>query len=117
MELCEEMKKLRQWLSDNDIVWFDRSTIMSEEKIDYLMHLCGEIERAYFDTSIYRTHFIIKGELWSVINGFGTYGGFEPFENKNYGMLELRIGDNDPTGWLSADDITKMINGANNETT
>ena len=32
-------------------------------------------------------------------------------------MLELKIGDDDPTGWLSADDITKMINGANNETT
>ncbi len=110
MELCEEMKKLRQWLSDNDIVWFERSSIMSEKKIDYLMHICGGTERAYFDTSIYRTHFIINGELWSVINGFYTHGGFEPYVNKNYGMLELRIGDNDPVGWLSADNIIKRIN-------
>lgn len=113
MRLCEEMKKLRQWLSDNDIVWFEQSSIMSEKKIDYLMHICGGTERAYFDTSIYRTHFIINGELWSVINGFGTYGGFEPYVNKNYGMLELRIGDNNPMGWLSADDIIEMINGVN----
>lgn len=106
MELCEEMKKLRKLLTEKGIEWHDESSIYTEEFI-------GGIKSTmpYFvDSSIYRTHFDIDGIHYSVINGFGTYGGFNPFKHKNYGLLELRINEDEPTGWHSADDIMDMIN-------
>lgn len=114
MLMCEEMIKLRNYLSDNNIVWLDQSIITPEKMIQYMMRTFKE-DRAFCDTTIYRTHFMLNGKLWSVINGFGTYGGFEPYENKNYGLLELMIDKDDPMGWLTADDIINMINGEMNE--
>lgn len=110
MELCKEMKKLRQSLTEKGIEWHDASTIYSEELIENLIKITGQ-ERQWFDCTIYRTHFDINGVHYSVINGYGTWGGFEPCENKNHGLLECMVGDNDPIGWLSADDVINKIEG------
>jgi hypothetical protein len=52
--------------------------------------------------SIYRTKFTVNGVKYSVVYGFGTYGG-------EYGMLEMMVGDADPKGWLTAEDIIGVI--------
>lgn len=114
MKICKEMIKLRKLLTARGISWQDASVIYPEEKIEMLFKSIGQKlgqERQFFDLTIYRTHFDINGTHYSAINGFGTYGGFEPYENKNHGLLELMIDDNDPVGWLSANDIINMING------
>lgn len=108
MEMCEEMAKLRELLTAKGIKWRDRSVIQQEKLIEYLSAESG-MEKEFFDTTIYRTHFDYKGSHYSVINGFGTYGGFEPFEKKNYGLLELMRDDNDPVGWLTAQEIIDSL--------
>ena len=49
-----------------------------------------------------------------MINGFGTYGGWYGAnpgmsEEKNMGLLELMIEENDPVGWLKAEDIMEIL--------
>jgi hypothetical protein len=108
MEMCDEMIKLRKLLTQKGIEWQDQSIIQQEELIARLSAESG-FEREYFDTTIYRTHFDYKGSHYSVINGFGTYGGYEPFEKKNYGLLELMRDDNNPVGWLTAQEIIDSL--------
>jgi hypothetical protein len=108
MELCEEMKKLRRLLTEKGIEWHDESTIYSEELIEHLTKVSG-LARQWHDSSIYRTYFDVNNTHYSVINGFGTYGGFVPYENKNYGLLECMTNDNAPVGWLTANDIIDML--------
>ena len=78
----DEMRKLREYLNAKGIKWQDVS-----DDGDY---------------PITRTHFKVKRQRWSVIFGFGTYGS-------QHGLLELMIGNNDPAGWLTADDVIKRI--------
>lgn len=99
MIVCEEMKKLRQTLDKKNIPWHDASEIMSEDK-ELPMWIC-------------RTHFEYKGLKISVVNGFGTYGGWYganpgTTENENMGLLEIMIDDIEPVGWLKAEDIIKV---------
>lgn len=108
MEICDEMIKLRNLLSKKGIEWQDVSTIQKEEIAERLSAESG-IEKEFFDTTIYRTHFDYKGSHYSVINGLYTYGGYEPFEKKNYGLLELMRDDNDPVGWLTAQEIIDSL--------
>lgn len=88
--MCNELCKLRTYLDDKNIEWFDKS-----------------------DSYIDRVHFYINGVLWSAINGFGTYGGYRGYldfeENGNTGLIELMIGDTEPIGWLTADDVIGYI--------
>lgn len=107
MKICKEMLKLRSWLNEKDIRWFDRSSITSQEYIDLMAMF--EIEPQYADTTIHRTHFEFREHHISVINGYGTYGGFEPLENKNYGALEMMIDDREPIGWLSAENVIQKL--------
>lgn len=100
MIVCEEMKKLRKMLDEKNISWHDASEIMSEIK-EWPMWIC-------------RTHFEYKGMEISVINGFGTYGGWDGAnpgmtEDKNMGLLEIMIEDNEPVGWLKAEDIMEIL--------
>lgn len=88
MIVCEEMKKLRQMLDEKNIPWHDASDVMSGSK-DWPMWIC-------------RTHFEYNGLKISVVNGFGTYGGWD---GANSGMTE----DNEPVGWLKAEDIMKIL--------
>lgn len=108
MRLCKEMIKLRHLLTNMGIDWCDESTIIPEEYIN-LMETQTKLGREVLDSTIFRTHFEVNGTHYSVINGYGTYGGFIPHQNKNYGLLECMVGDNEPKGWLSADDVIDLI--------
>ena len=57
--MTAQMKKLRALLDAENIEWEDKS-----------------------DNGIYpicRTHFLYNGQRWSVIHGYGTYGGYSSF--------------------------------------
>ena len=87
---CEEMVKLRSYLDNHDIKWADAS-----------------------DETICRTKYWHNGILYSVINGYGTYGGIDGCDPKevNQCLLEcwsVPFGD-DPAGWLKADDIIEIM--------
>ncbi len=99
MTVCDEMKKLRQMLDEKNIPWHDASEIMSEDK-EWPVWIC-------------RTHIEYNGHKISVVNGFGTYGGWYganpgTTENENMGLLEIMIDDIEPVGWLKAEDIIKV---------
>lgn len=74
-------------------------------------------ERHHIDEpySLYRLHFVYKGNKWSVVSGYGSYGG-------NKGLLEImRLGqveseelypaNDEPIGWLTAEEVMLMIFG------
>ncbi len=112
MKMCEEMTKLRQTLTDKGIEWIDKSTIKIADEIQKLMEIMPDVNVDYLDTSMYRTHFDYKGTRWSVINGYGSYGGYDPIDGKNEGLLELLIDGtegNEPIGNLTADDILNYM--------
>lgn len=100
MKVCEQMQQLRNLLDEKKIPWEDHSEDMTRDK-DWPMWFC-------------RTHFEYKGIEWSVINGFGTYGGWfganpGATEENNMGLLELWEHSSDPKGWLRAEDVMKEI--------
>ena len=108
IEMCEEMKKLRDKLDKLGIVWHDETTSTPENVIEEMVR--KGCKRQYCEVTIYRTHFIINDVKYSVINGFGTYGGYEPFSDQNNGLLEMMAeNDGDPVGWLTADDVINKI--------
>lgn len=87
--MCDEMIKLRSILDERGVKWADKS-----------------------DKGMYpidRTHFYWKGYFVSVINGFGTYGGFSSFNPINNGLLEVMIGESEPIGCLTADEVIQKI--------
>jgi hypothetical protein len=43
-----------------------------------------------------------------VIHGRGTYGGVSCF-GKDHGLLECMIGNNEPIGYLTAEDVIEMV--------
>lgn len=85
-QVMNEMEKLRKLLDSMGIKWRDMSSIYPQDK----------------QYSIYRTKFTVNGVKYSVVYGFGTYGG-------EYGMLEMMVGDAEPKGWLTAEDIIGVI--------
>lgn len=92
MIICDEMKKLREGLDERHIPWEDKSD--------------DDNGGGYW---ICRTHFRFNGNRWSVINGFGTYGGFHSFTWKNNELLECMTGNEEPVGWLMAKDVFEMM--------
>ena len=88
--VCEEMQKLRDGLDERKIPWKDLTDKDG-------LWIC-------------RTHFRINGDRWSVVHGFGTYGGFSHF-SKDSKLLECMAGKMDPVGWLTASDVFKMMEG------
>lgn len=105
-QMCEEMSKLRKMLDEAGIKWRDVSTVISDELID-----------AYHaDTTIYRTHFEHKDYYFSVIHGYGTYGGYYSFSGRDPGLLECRtekVNGGEPLGWLTADQVMEIVNRGN----
>ena len=91
------MQKLREWLDQNGIEWKEKS----DEDFCYLW--------------IVRTKFTYKDRHVSVINGYGTYGGFNTLETDNEGLLEMMIGEidensaNEPIGYLTADQVITYL--------
>lgn len=93
-EVCEEMQKLRDGLDGRNIPWEDVSS---------------ELQPAF--AWICRTHFEFNGTKYSVINGFGTYGGISLATEKNEGLLEM-MGEQvvkTPIGYLTAEQILRYI--------
>ena len=93
-EIQGEMARLRAMLTEMGVEWRDDST-------NY------PTENPFFDKgmSITRTKYNYKGYEYSVICGYGTYGGDE-------GLLEVWIDrKGEPTGWHTADDIIAMMKG------
>lgn len=83
----EEMVKFRNVLNSRGITYIDRS-----EKPSFSL----------IDLTIYRTWFIYKGREWSVISGYGTYGGEE-------GLLEVMVDNDNPRGRMTARDVIEMM--------
>lgn len=93
-EICPEMLKLRDMLDKMNIDWEDDSDPITPNTIE---------------CRVYRTQFYYNGDDFSVIYGFGTYGGWNRFaEKEDPKLLELMINDEEPTGWHTADDIIKI---------
>lgn len=100
MKICDEMQQLRKMLDERNIPWEDDSEDMTHD--DFIMWIA-------------RTHFEFNDIEYSVINGFGTYGGWHGLnpgieENENTGLLELMGGDIQ-CGWLTANDVIMIITG------
>ena len=103
IEFCEETKKLRKFLDDHGIEWFDKSSDFGD--------------RIGFNFYIERTHFRLHDNLWSVIHGYGTYGGFNGWE-KDSGLLELMtsaVNGGAPIGYLKAEDVIEFIKVRTND--
>lgn len=95
--MVEEMIKLREKLDDLKIEWVDKS-FKSKFKMG------GKV---YID----RIHFDYNDKHYSVINGYGTYGGYGINSNKNEGLLEMMIDSNAPEGYLTADKVIEKLKG------
>ena len=98
--VCEEMQKLRDQLDNHGIEWQDKS----EHYDDSNVWIC-------------RTWFTHNNIMWSVVHGFGSYGGIYP-GNEDKGLLELMVFDDgggenpleeNPMGFLTADNILKLM--------
>lgn len=91
--MTREMELFRKMLDDNGIEWHDASDM-------------GKYP-------ITRTHFNYRGNDWSVIHGYCSYGGYSHFE-KDSGLLELMSGavnDGDPIGYLTAKEAFDYVRG------
>ena len=96
MNIPEEMNKLRKLLDDMGIEWQDMTTTLI---MDDLVKNLPPI-----DLSMFRTHFSYNGVRISVICGYSSYGGKK-------GLLEMWNGQDEPEGYLTADDIIKILKG------
>lgn len=91
-----EMERLRMMLDYNGLEWADKS----DNKIP--------------EMAIERTHLYFGGILCSIIHGYGTYGGYNSFTERDEGLLELmceKVNDGEPLGELTADDVIVIIEG------
>lgn len=97
IEVCEEMQKFRKLLDDKKIEWYDDSVEINN------------------DDFICRTHFEYNGHKISVINGFGTYGGYyganfpSITKEQNLGLLEAMVYEHELAGWLNHEEAWKFI--------
>lgn len=94
--MTEEMIKLRSILDDEGIEWWDKS---EPETSSLLM---------------YRTKFHCYGYDWSVIHGYGSYGGYTSQE-EDEGLLELMsraVNGGEPVGWLTAEKVMEYVRRA-----
>lgn len=89
-EVVKEMQILRDWLTAEGIPWYDDS-----------------------DEIMCRTKFHINGHEWSVINGYGSYGGWTQYDPLNKGKLEVMAPPwgIDPEGHLNASAVILAIKG------
>jgi len=90
--MVEEMRKFRELLNASDIRWEDDSYQVGE----YSMTV---------------TRVRIGRKAWTIINGFGSFGGLNPRTGVNHGMLEIWDGTvkNQPEGWLTAEQAIQKI--------
>ena len=89
--MTKEMVKFRQMLDENGIEWKDASSPVF--------------------LPMWRTHFHYRGYEWSVIHGYGSYGGYSRYA-QDEGLLELMscaVNNGDPVGRLTAEDAMKLV--------
>lgn len=94
-EICPEMLKLREELDKMQIDWTDESDSLTEYT-------------ALDDCRIFRTHFWYNADKYSVVYGFGTYGGWGRFQDDPR-LLELMVNNEEPTGYHTAEDIIRIM--------
>ena len=111
--VVQEMIELRKLLDEYKIEWHDASDPWEMRKI--MSDILGEGK----DGGIDRTHFYHRGFKWSIVNGFGTYGGISFRHGINQGKLELAsnaVNCGEPIGYLAAKDCIELVlHGKNNE--
>jgi hypothetical protein len=102
MIICEEMKKLRAALDKMGVEWGDASDEWKTP--DYESELC-------FLRTLYicRTHFSYNNSHYSVINGYGSFGGMDLFDHENKGFLEIRMPNGKVKGWLTSDEVIEIL--------
>ena len=110
MKICDEMIKLRDKLDKRGIKWKDVSEITPESIIEKM--IAKGVDRKYADTTIFRTHFEHGDYKYSVIYGFGTYGGVDVLSGHDFGLLECmteKVNNGEPLGCLTAGDVINII--------
>ena len=93
-KMTHEMKLFREMLDAENIEWHDASSQSFELPMD-------------------RTHFEHRGYQWSVIHGYGSYGG-PSFLYDGEGLLELMsnaVNKGAPIGWLTAKEAMQYVRG------
>lgn len=113
MKMCEEMKKLRAELDKRGIPWEDRSTSTPDEVIH--AWIAEGFEEKYVDVTVHRTRFAVGENEYSVINGYCTYGGFDPCIGDNLGLLECMVSGNGVIGYLSVEDVINIFDKKGNK--
>ena len=96
--MTHEMKLFREMLDAENIEWHDVSSQYKELPMD-------------------RTHFKHRGYQWSVIHGYGSYGG-PSFLYDDKGLLELMsnaVNGGDPIGFLTAEEVMQYVRGDRND--
>ena len=94
--MTKEMELFRKMLDDNGIEYDDNS------------------EHGLFP--ITRTQFDYRGYWWSVIHGYGTFGGYSSFRRRDDGLLELMsdaVNGGEPVGYLTAKEAFDYVRGDN----
>ena len=100
--VCSEMKKLREGLTKRGIEWKDMTQYGPPRHEE--LWIC-------------RTKYDYHEKTWSVIHGFGTYGGFSHFVH-DCGKLELMVGlYGEPIGRLTAAEVFKLMDKEGNNDT
>lgn len=94
--MCDEMLKLRRLLDKMSIPWEDKSDPITAERV------------VFGQSHVYRTRFWHKGDRYSVVYGYGTYGGWGRFQDDPK-LLELMINGEEPTGYHTAKDIIRIM--------
>lgn len=96
IKMCDEMVKLREFLDKKGIIWYDNSEDPANTEELHCM--------------IYRTKFVLVGIEISVIYGYGTIGGRPVYSSgADEKLLEMMIGDGEPEGHLTCDDIINHL--------
>lgn len=115
--MVEEMIKLRTKLDELNIHWYDVSDALPTKTDNLYMSEYYKIDETMLDDYIKyhidRTHFTYRNSCYSVINGFGTYGGYLSSPDDNQGLLELMIDDVEPIGYLTADEVISIVQSHN----
>lgn len=107
MTVCKEMQKLRKTLDIMGIEWIDRSEEWQATDYFDLLNI-----KNY---GICRTHFDYNGKHYSVINGYGSFGGYDGFDKENKNLLEIMLPNNDVIGYLTAKEVLEIIEENKNE--
>lgn len=94
--MVKEMERLRVLLDTEGVEWEDASD-------------AGEY------CQISRTHFMYRGQKWSVIHGYGTYGGLDSTTGVDSKLLEAWNFKDEPIGFLTAEEVMEYVRGTSSE--